>query len=198
MGITRFGERNALHAVTGFLKSIMTNDTLEILWRGADPAKFTALQAALRDENIRFWHTQVYDPAGGFLSSRPYYLEAVPGFEIRVHSVDIERARSALAWVESKASTFDVSGGRPQDVQDRLDPTQSLPDAWDATQATAEVWAGEDESMAEYLASALRENGIPGRIPDEPGHRARVCVLLGDVRRAKEIVRDIIEGRVQE
>ena len=66
----------------------MTDDSLEILWRGSDPAKFTALQAALRDEDIHFWHTQVYDPAGGFLSSRPYYLEATPGFEIRVHASD--------------------------------------------------------------------------------------------------------------
>ena len=132
------------------------------------------------------------------MSSRPYYLEAVPGFEIRVHSADIQRARGALAWIENKASTFDVSSGRLQDVQDRLDPTQSLPDEWDATQATSEVWAGEDESMAEYLASALRENGIPSRIPDEPGHRARLCVRLEDMRRAKEIARDIIEGKVQE
>jgi hypothetical protein len=176
----------------------MTNDSLEILWRGADPAKFTALQAALRDENIQFWHTQVYDPAGGFLSSRPYYLEAVPGFEIRVHAADIERARGALAWIESKASAFDVSAGHSQDLQDRLDPTQSLPDDWDATQATSEVWSGEDESMAEYLASAFRENGIPSRIPDELGHRARLCVRAEDVRRAKEIVRDIVEGNARE
>jgi len=80
----------------------MSNDSLEILWRGADPAKFTALQAALRDEAIPFWQTQVYDPAGGFLSSRPYYLEANPGFEIRVHAADLDRANAALEWVESK------------------------------------------------------------------------------------------------
>ncbi len=80
----------------------MTDDSLELLWRGSDPAKFTALQAALRDEDIRFWHTQVYDPAGGFLSSRPYYLEAVPGFEIRVHASDLERANDALNWVREQ------------------------------------------------------------------------------------------------
>src|ERR1700738_3422620 len=88
------------HAVP--LQFTMINDSLEILWRGADPAKFTALQAALRDDGIWFWHTQVYDPAGGFLSSRPYYLEAVPGFEIRVHASDLQRANDALRWIESK------------------------------------------------------------------------------------------------
>src|SRR5277367_625685 len=89
----------------------MPNDSLEILWRGSDPAKFTALQAALRDEGIRYWQTRVYDPAGGFLSSRPYYLEATPGFEIRVHASDLERANGALQWVESKESDANISSG---------------------------------------------------------------------------------------
>jgi hypothetical protein len=171
----------------------MTNDSLELLWRGSDPAKFTALQAALRDEAIPFWQTQVYDPAGGFLSSRPYYLEATPGFEIRVHSADLERANGALDWVESKESAPNVSSGSSIEEHDRLDPRKPLPYDWDSREATSEVWSGEDESMAEYLASAFRENGIPSRIPDEPGHRARLCVRPEDSRRAREIVREITE-----
>jgi hypothetical protein len=171
----------------------MADDSLEILWRGADPAKFTALQAALRDESIPFWQTQVYDPAGGFLSSRPYYLEANPGFEIRVHAADLERANGALDWVESKESAPQVSGGPSIENLDRLDARQALPYDWDSNEATSEVWSGEDESMAEYLASALRENGIPSRIPDEPGHRARLCVRPGDLARAKGIAREVTE-----
>jgi hypothetical protein len=168
----------------------MPDDSLEILWRGADPAKFTALQAALRDEGIPFWQTQVYDPAGGFLSSRPYYLEAIPGFEIRVHAADLERASGALKWLESKENNFSPA---PIDEPDRLDRRVSLPYEWDSREATSEVWSGEDESMAEYLASALRENGIPSRIPDEPGHRARLCVRPEDLTRAKNIAREITE-----
>jgi hypothetical protein len=172
----------------------MTDDSLEILWRGSDPAKFTALQAALRDESIPFWQTQVYDPAGGFLSSRPYYLEATPGFEIRVHTSDLERATGALDWVERKESASEVSKDSSMQEHDRLDARQSLPYDWDSNEATSEVWSGEDESMAEYLASALRENGIPSRIPDEPGHRARLCVRPADLTRAKDIAREITEG----
>ena len=171
----------------------MPNDSLEILWRGSDPAKFTALQAALRDEGIPFWQTQVYDPAGGFLSSRPYYLEATPGFEIRVHYADLERANGALDWVESKESA-PVPSSASIEEHDRLDPRMPLPYDWDAREATSEVWAGEDESMAEYLASALRENGIPSRIPDEPGHRTRLCVRPQDLTRARDIAREIAEG----
>jgi len=170
------------------------DDSLEILWRGSDPAKFTALQAALRDEAIPFWQTQVYDPAGGFLSSRPYYLEAMPGFEIRVHANDVDRAKSALEWVESKENVPANSGVSSSEEQDRLEPRTSLPYDWDPNEATSEVWSGEDESMAEYLASALRENGIPSRIPDEPGHRARLCVRPADVTRARDVAREITEG----
>src|ERR1700692_693224 len=108
----------------------MTEDSLEILWRGADPAKFTALQAALRDDGIWFWHTQVYDPAGGFLSSRPYYLEAVPGFEIRVHISDLRRANDALEWVESKENVSGVRAGFSTDEHDPIDIKQSLPYSW--------------------------------------------------------------------
>src|ERR1700732_545944 len=154
----------------------MTDDSLEILWRGADPAKFTALQAALRDDGIQFWHTQVYDPAGGFLSSRPYYLEAVPGFEIRVHASDLQRANHALEWVESKEDIPAAPSDHSKFDRKRFAPIPTLPYAWDSNQATSEAWTGEDEPMAEYLASALRENGIPSRIPDEPGHRGRLGV----------------------
>jgi hypothetical protein len=172
----------------------MTDDSLEILWRGADPAKFTALQAALRDEGIQFWHTQVYDPAGGFLSSRPYYLEAVPGFEIRVHAGDLPRANDALEWVESKEDV-PAAPSDPSKFEHSSSPLKkTLPYDWDSNQATSEAWAGEDEPIAEYLASALRENGIPNRIPDEPGHRVRLCVRPEDLSRARDIVREITEG----
>jgi len=170
----------------------MPNDSLELLWRGSDPAKFTALQAALRDENIRFWHTQVYDPAGGFLSSRPYYLEATPGFEIRVHAADLERAGAALQWVDSKRNAAAASSAQP--VHDALEPRQPLPENWDPQEATSEIWSGDDEPLAEYLASALRENGIPSHIPDQPGFRVRLCVLPEDGARARAIVREITEG----
>jgi len=186
--------RSSDNAWTMPLQFTMTNDSLEILWRGADPAKFTALQAALRDDGIQFWHTQVYDPAGGFLSSRPYYLEAVPGFEIRVHASDLQRANLALEWVESKENVPATPGDHSSFDRTGISPKRTLPSDWDSNEATSEAWAGEDEAMAEYLASALRENGIPSRIPDEPGHRVRLCVRPGDQMRAREIVREITDG----
>ena len=136
----------------------MTDDSLEILWRGADPAKFTALQAALRDDGIQFWHAQVYDPAGGFLSSRPYYLEAVPGFEIRVHACDIPRANDALEWVEGKEDVPTAPGDPSKFDHSRSAPKQSLPYDWDSSEATSEAWVGEDEPM--HVVVRLGEDGF--------------------------------------
>jgi hypothetical protein len=172
----------------------MANDSLQLLWRGSDPAKYTALQAALRDEGIPFHDAPVYDPAGGFLSSRPYYLEAATCYEIRVRSEDFERAQSALAWVESKAASAIVEVGQRQFEHEAPQPGPPLPYDWNVNEATSEVWSGEEDEMAEYLAHALRENGIPSRIPDEPGHRLRLCVRAGDRARARDIVRQITDG----
>ena len=122
---------------------------------------------------------------------RPYYLEAVPGFEIRVHMSDLRRANDALEWVESKENVSEIRAGFSADDHDPIDIKQSLPYSWDANEASSEVWSGEDEAMAEYLASVLRENGIPSRIPNELGNRARLCVRPGDVRRAQEIAREV-------
>ena len=175
----------------------MTDDSLGILWRGSDPAKFTALQAALGDEGIRFWHAQVHDHVGGFLSSRPYYLEATPGFEIRVRTTDLEKAQQALNWVESKEEISEVPAADRAGHGQRFDPQPELPYDWDPIQATSEIWWGEDESLADYIASALRENGIPSSIPDEPGPRLRLCVRPDELRRARDIVREITEGKTR-
>ena len=173
----------------------MDNDSLEVLWRGSDPAKFTALQAALREEGIRFWEMLAHDYAGGFLNMRPYYLEAVPGFEIRVYAADLDAAKNVLESIEAQDDTPAFRSSLRTDSGHSLERAPMLPIDWDPGEATSEVWAGWDESKAEYVASALAENGVPCRIPDEPGHRFRLCVRPGDVTRAKDIVREV-EGKV--
>jgi hypothetical protein len=171
--------------------SYMPNDSLEILWRGSDPAKFTALQAALRDEGIRFRELLAHDHAGGFLNSRPFYLESMPGFEIRVHSSDLLTAQGILATLESRVKDSESRDAFARESDDSFTLVPTSPFAWDEREATSEVWSGEDESQAEYIASALGENGIPCLIPDDPGHRLRLCVRPLDLLRAREIVREI-------
>ena len=169
----------------------MTGDSLEILWRGSDPAKFTALQAALRGEGIRFWHLLAHDHAGGFLNSRPYYMEAMPGFEIRVGSADIDAAKAILEAIETHAASADRDLSSASSTSEVVAPAPVLPIDWDSGDATYEVWSGEDEAAAEYISRALAENGVPSRIPDDAGLRLRICVRPADGARAKDIVREI-------
>src|ERR1700682_68820 len=118
---------------------LMNDDSLQILWGGSDLAKLTALQAALRDEGIRFWDTMIYHPSVGVLSSEPYYLQATRGFEIRVRASDLKRAKTALEWVESKEtapSGPSAPGEGSTPGWDNLDSKQELPYDWDSNEAT--------------------------------------------------------------
>jgi hypothetical protein len=171
----------------------MPDDSLEILWRGSDPAKFTALQAALRGEGIRFVEMLAHDHAGGFLNMRPYHMEAMPGFEIRVSSSDLPAAQLVLESVENQESAPDAPD-LSRFERDTVEAAPILPIDWDPGEATSEVWSGEDESQAEYISSALAENGVPCRIPDDPGHRLRLCVRPADLARARDIVREITQA----
>jgi len=166
----------------------------EVLWRGIDPAKFSALQAALHNEDIPFWEISAYDPNSGFLSSRPFYLEAIPGYEIRVRGQDRERAKAALEWVESREAELVTSDDPRALLPGGGEDERIVPLDWDRRAATSEAWAGDDPEMAKYITDALAENGIPSVTPIEPGNRPRICVRQEDLSRAREIVREVVEG----
>jgi len=172
----------------------MNDDSLEILWRGSDPAKFTALQAALRGEEIRFVEMLAHDHAGGFLNMRPYYMEAMPGFEIRVSSSDLPAAQLVLESIENQENAQETGDLSRYERETPLETAPILPIDWDPGEATSEIWSGEDESQAEYISSSLAENGVPCRIPDDPGHRLRLCVRPADLTRARDIVREITQA----
>ena len=195
--MTAYGCAVILQRGVGASRIKMANESLQVLWRGGDLAKFSALQSALHNEGIKFYDAPIYDPAGGFLQSRPYYLDAMPGFEIRVLPEDLGRAQSALQWVESKEGDVPPTGeafpGRLSSRnQDPYELQAQMPSDWNVKDATADVWSGEDDLMADYLSSVLAENGIPSDIPVEPGTRMRLCVRPIDLMRARVLVRGII------
>lgn len=80
---------------------------------------------------------------------------------------------------------------------------ESLPDAVaDANEwlgprypedATIEVWSGEDLDVKEMIEMSLRENDLLCRVEEE-GDKHKVFVLSGNELRAKEIVREVVEG----
>jgi hypothetical protein len=67
----------------------------------------------------------------------------------------------------------------------------------DPADAAIEVWRGEDADTRGMLEMSLRENDIFARC-EERGGAAEVYVLPDDEGRAKEIVREILEGKPPE
>jgi hypothetical protein len=72
-------------------------------------------------------------------------------------------------------------------------PTDGYPSDWRPEDATMEVWCGGDSSLRDMLIASLRENQIHCRRDKEDGVY-RLLVLTRDDGRAREIVRETVEG----
>jgi hypothetical protein len=76
-------------------------------------------------------------------------------------------------------------------------PSAGAEAAWFEEDATAKVWEGESDESSEFLVAALRENGIRCRLDTSRG-QAEIYVLPEDEHRAREIVREVMEGKPPE
>ena len=61
------------------------------------------------------------------------------------------------------------------------------------THPAVEIWNGKDDRMAQFLTSAMQENEIPIHL-ENPGEQTRIFVSAANEKRAREIVREIVEG----
>lgn len=61
------------------------------------------------------------------------------------------------------------------------------------THPAVEIWNGNDERIAQFLTAAMQENEIPIHL-ENPGEQTRVFVSAANEKRAREIVREIVEG----
>jgi hypothetical protein len=68
---------------------------------------------------------------------------------------------------------------------------------WFPEDATVNVWSADSSEQSEFLVAALHENGINCRV-DQQGTRAKLYVLPDDAPRAREIVREVVEGQPPE
>ena len=72
-------------------------------------------------------------------------------------------------------------------------PTAGEEEDWFTEDATVKVWSTDSGEPADFLIAALHENGIRCRM-DKAGAKAELFVLPEDEVRAREIVREIVEG----
>lgn len=88
----------------------------------------------------------------------------------------------------------DESAEELSESGDSNEPTlDDIVEDFDPDDATAEIWSGDDQEMAEYLRLCLGGIGI-GCVVREDGGKNHVFVLPAVEIRAREIVREVIEG----
>ena len=162
-------------------------DPLELIWRGGDPAALSTAVALLREAGIRH-HVQ---------SSSDYLVFGLampqPKYNLRVLRSDAERAKQLLAEVQE--TPFFGAAISPDFPQDGTSQPESPATSWNPAAATTQLWFGEDAAFARLLEACLAENRIgvlrQGR---EPGPQ-RLLVQSSDASRAREILREIVEGK---
>jgi hypothetical protein len=181
-----------------------------LLWSGQDPVLFSALTHELAGAAIPFYESAVHDPAVGLFASFPLRSEAVGGFEIRVAGCDLASAREILESVVGTIGTIspddDPERGREDDAlregdtpgEDEHGGASRSSVVWQAYDATAELWNGDDEAWAAYLIDVLWENGIRARAIEDPAAYSRVLVRPADFDRAQRVLRLLEEATSHE
>jgi hypothetical protein len=108
---------------------------------------------------------------------------------------------------KAEAIVKDAYGGENEPVAEDVPVSLELPESvepvelraawepgrWYPEDATVEIWSGDQPEMGELLAASLSENQIHSRVADTEGMR-RLFVLPDDKTRAREIVREVVEG----
>ncbi|HET8925649.1 MAG TPA: hypothetical protein VFN26_21885 [Candidatus Acidoferrum sp.] len=180
---------DALPAAEEGVSKALSTGSLEILWEGDDLALFEDLLHGLEGAAIRYFDQplSIY-PGVRRWDHFPLQPMSRYGYQVAVLSSDLELGRRILAkLLEDKPQDMELpaldekKGETPQ----RITPTGET--------TTCEVWSGKDENLREFLTSALRENGVSMRF-ERQGEGSTIYVPREAERRAREIVREIVQG----
>ncbi|HXH67912.1 MAG TPA: hypothetical protein VNI81_11985 [Candidatus Limnocylindrales bacterium] len=76
-------------------------------------------------------------------------------------------------------------------------PSAGVETDWYPEDARVSVWSTDANEPSDFLVAALHENGINCRL-DEQGSHTKLYVLPQDASRAREILREVVEGEPPE
>jgi hypothetical protein len=160
-----------------------------LLWRGTEGPAFMEITIALEDAGIPYNREN--------LDARLTFSDNSP-LEIWVPAARLPAAEKVLDEVLAPAEPASGESSRPDDSAgdgyDDLPPLDVSVVDPHPENATAGVWSGADEKLAQFVKSALAANGIGCCL--EPGDSGtfHVRVLPRDEPRARKIAREITEG----
>jgi hypothetical protein len=163
--------------------------SLVLLWAGEAPDLHAILLEQLKAADIPYADkTFGNDEVAPTADPLPIDWKPRFGFEVAVLTSDLPVGQKILER---------LLGEEPADVeipaQDGV--TSVEPPLTVATEEhpTVEVWRGSDERSAQFLTSAMQENQIPIRL-ENTGGQTGISVSAANEKRAREIVREIVEG----
>ena len=168
------------------LFNLNTKSAFEI---GIPFSRFEKAEAAIRDA----YGTEEEQPDAGRLLGygRGYVAELGAAFPWQPSQKGF--ARAAIGQEQEPESVATAVPEEPDEEQSENIPMDWDPTNWNPEDATIKVWLGEQSYSGEMIEMALRENQIHARFEKAEG-RNRIFVLPEDEIRAREIVREVVEG----
>jgi NADPH-dependent ferric siderophore reductase len=163
--------------------------SLVLLWAGENPAVHAALLEELQAADIQFADKTFGDDEVA-PTADPLPIDWKPrfGFEVAVLSPDLPAAREILEkLLDEEPANVEIPAqdGALAEEPPLIVATEEQP--------TVEVWNGNDERIAQFLTAAMQENEIPMHL-ENPGDETRIYVSAANEKRAREIVREIVES----
>jgi hypothetical protein len=167
-----------------------SEEDVELLWHGTQGGVFNEITLALDEAKIQYNREK--------LDARLTFGSGAAPLSIWVPAAQFEAARKVLeetlTLISQPVAGADAPTAEGAGEADDEDETPAIVEEPHPDDATAEVWSGADESMAQFLKSALAANGIGCCVAEPKGGPVTVRVLPEDEGRAARIVRQVVEG----
>jgi hypothetical protein len=167
----------------------LASGSLEILWEGDDLALFKCLLEELKAAGIRYFD-QALSIYPGVRRRDQFPVQPLMrfGYQVAVLSSNLEQGRRILERLQQE---------KPRDMEIPARDEEKLETQQKAMHQdgvpSSEIWSGGDKGLAEFLTSSLEENGILTRV-ERQGEKVSIYASPEDEVRAREIVREIVEG----
>ena len=159
-------------------------------WKGDDPRVHAELCELLGEQGIPCRTIRRQDHL--------FNWNTRSAFEIGVPFSQFDRAEAVVKEAysgenEPASEKVVVPRELPEFVERRESHAAWDPERWYPEDATVEIWEGGQAEMGELLTASLGENQIHARVAEAKGVH-RLFVLPEDEARAREILREVVEG----
>ena len=178
--------------------AVMEGEEVKALQRWADSVGCADACLKLRDAGIAYRVTELPRVLGLRMEPRQEFEIAVPvvrfekakevlGIQIELGEEENLPSDEEIQAVMELPDHGDLSAG--EDVKPNWDPEN-----WHEEDATVEVWSSEQLRPGDTIELSLRENLIRFRSEKQEDGSLKLFVMPEDEARAREIVREIVDG----